>query len=183
MDYETKPISRSGLRSISKFVRQMFGCKSDNVPFPVIDALERLPDLFPDTNCVIVNDNELPGNVFACCSPKSEGGFVIKIKQTVYDDAYKNKNPAFLSFICHEICHVVLFYLGFAPISNVSISEKDKISAYRSVEWQTKALCGEVTIPYEATINMKAKEIMKKYNVTEAFAKYRVKQDKQQRNT
>lgn len=96
MDYETKPISRSGLRSISKFVRQMFGCKSDNVPFPVIDALERLPDLFPDTNCVIVNDNELPGNVFACCSPKSEGGFVIKIKQTVYDDAYKNKNPAFL---------------------------------------------------------------------------------------
>ena len=39
------------------------------------------------------------------------------------------------------------------------------IPPYRSVEWQAKALCGEITIPYEATIGMTAKEIMAKYNV------------------
>lgn len=41
-----------------------------------------------------------------------------------------------------------------------------------------KALCGEVTIPYDATKGMKAKEIVTKYHVTEASAKYRRKQDK-----
>ena len=46
------------------------------------------------------------------------------------------------------------------------------------LEWQSKALCGELTIPYEATIGMKPKEIMKIYPVTEASARYRVKQDK-----
>ena len=53
-----------------------------------------------------------------------------------------------------------------------------KIPAYCSVAWQSKALCGELTIPYQATIGMKAKAIMEKYPVTEASAKYRVKQDK-----
>ena len=52
------------------------------------------------------------------------------------------------------------------------------ILPYRSVEWQAKALCREITIPYDATIGMKAKNIMAKYNVTKASAKYRFRQDK-----
>lgn len=178
MDYETKPVSRAQLRFIAKYIRRAFGCESDETPFPVLFALERLSDLFSETGYEIVDDSELPGNVFACCMPKSDGGFVIYIKQTVYEGAYYNNNTAFLSFICHEICHVVLFYLGFTPVSNRAVAETDNIPSYRSVEWQAKALCGEVTIPYDATKGMKAKEIVTKYRVTEASAKYRVKQDK-----
>lgn len=178
MDYETKPISRAGLRQIAKLFREISGCSTDDVPFPVLLVLDKLSTFFPNTTYEIIEDSELPGNVFACCMPKPEGGFTIKIKQTVYDGAYYNNNAAFLSFICHEICHVVLFYLGFTPISNRAIKEIGEIPPYRCVEWQAKALCGEVLIPYEATKGMNVKEIMAKYCVTEASAKYRVKQDK-----
>lgn len=178
MDYETKPISRAGLRVIAKAIRKTFGCQTDDEPFPVLLALEKLKDIFPNTTYQIVEDTDLPGNIFACCMPKPEGGFAIYIKQTVYDGACYNNNTAFLSFICHEICHVTLFFLGFTPVSNRTIEEMKTIPPYRSVEWQAKALCGEITIPYEATIGMTAKEIMAKYNVTEASAKYRIKQDK-----
>jgi len=178
MDYETKPTSRREIRTISKYVRKIFGCESDNEPFPVLEALEKIPDLFPNTNYEIVSDEELSGNVFAYCFPKPEGGFTIRIKQTVYDGAFENKIAAFRCFICHEICHVVLFFLGFTPVSNRAISDFSEIPSYKSVEWQAKALTGEVMIPYDATVGMTAKEIAKKYLVTEASARYRVKQDK-----
>ena len=177
MDYETKPVSRVGLRLIAKSVREIFGCKSDYEPFPVLFALEQLSELFQNTNYEIVEDTYLPANVFACCMMKPGGGFVIYIKQSVYDGACYNNNVAFLSFICHEICHVVLFYIGFTPISNRTIKEMGDVPSYKSVEWQAKALCGEVLIPFEATIGMKPKAIMQKYNVTEASAKYRRKLD------
>lgn len=178
MDYETKPISRIDLRNIAKYVRKAFKCKSDAETFPVLYALEAIPDLFPNSNVNIIDDTELPANVFACCCPKPNGGFTILIKQSVYDGACYDNNSAFLCFICHEICHIVLFYIGFTPISNMAIDKNNNIPAYRSVEWQAKALCGEVMIPYEATMGMKAKEIAKQYNVTKASAKYRVQQDK-----
>ena len=98
--------------------------------------------------------------------------------QTVYDEAYLHNNKAFLCFICHEICHAILFHIGFMPTSARSIIKGKETPAYRSVEWQAKALCGELTIPYDATIGMNANEIMELYPVTKASAKYRVKLDK-----
>lgn len=67
-----------------------------------------------------------------------------------------------------------LFEIGFKPIYSRSFS-KGEIPAYRSVEWQAKALCGEVMIPYEESQGLKKSEIIEKYNVSEAFAKYRLK--------
>lgn len=49
----------------------------------------------------------------------------------------------------------------------------EKLPAYCSVEWQTKALCGEVMMPYEQTKNMTQREIMEKYQVSKGFAKTR----------
>lgn len=175
MDYITKPVSRAALRKISAVVREAFECKSDNEPFPVLDALEMLSDVVPNSTYIIVEDCDLPKNVFAQCRQTSNGGFIIEIKQTVYDGAYRDKNTAFLCFICHEICHIVLFYLGFTPISERSISDDTEVERYRRVEWQAKALCGEVTIPYEATQGMSVREIVERYHVTEASAKYRIK--------
>lgn len=148
MDYETKPLSRAAIRRMAVFVRRIFNVESDSKPFPVLEALERLPDLFKGTEYRVVEDNELPGNVFAWCYPKPEGGFIIEIKETVYLGAYNDNNGAFLCFICHEICHIILFYLGYTPISARSFDNVTDIPSFKSVEWQAKALCGEVTIPY-----------------------------------
>ncbi len=50
MDYITKPLSRITIRKFSKIVRKIFGCKSDDEPFPVLEALEMLPDIVENTN-------------------------------------------------------------------------------------------------------------------------------------
>ena len=177
MDYRTKPLSRSAIRQLSKYIRKIFKL-NESEPFPVLDILERVCIMLDGVDYIVVEDDDLPADIFAWCYPKPEGGFMIEIKQTVYDGACYHNNRAFLCFICHEICHVILFYLGYTPISTRMLSKDEKIPAYCSVEWQAKALCGELTIPYEATVGMKAKAIMEKYPVTEASAKYRVKQDK-----
>lgn len=180
MDYITKPTSRSTLRRFSKIVRAVFECESDDEPFPVLQALEKLPDIVDNTNYEIVNDCDLPANVFAQCFPKPEGGFVIQIKETVYNGAYYDDNYAFLCFICHEICHVLLFWIGFTPVSTRAFRDTE-IEPFRSVEWQAKALTGEVMIPYEASKEMTSKAIVEKYHVTKQSADYRVRQDKKKR--
>lgn len=180
MDYITKPTSRATLRRFSKIVRAIFGCESDDEPFPVLQALEKLPDVIEDASFEIVDDNDLPANVFAQCYPKPEGGFVIQIKETVYDGACYNDNYAFLCFICHEICHVLLFWIGFTPVSTRAFGDTE-IEPFRSVEWQAKAFTGEVMIPYEASKGMTSKAIVEKYHVTKKSADYRVKQDKKKR--
>lgn len=59
---------------------------------------------------------------------------------------------------------------GFTPIYTRSFANNE-IPAYRSVEWQAKALCAEVMIPYEESIGMKPKQIVDRYHVSKAFAK------------
>lgn len=176
MDYITKPFSRATLRQFSKIVRAIFGCESDDEPFPVLRALEKLPDVIDGTSYEIVEDSELPANVFAQCYPKPEGGFVIQVKETVYNGACYDDNHAFSCFICHEICHVFLFWIGYTPVSTHAFKDSE-IKPYRSVEWQAKALTGEVMIPYEASKGMTAKAIVEKYHVTKKSADYRLKQD------
>lgn len=51
----------------------------------------------------------------------------------------------------------------------------NELPAYVSVEWQAKALCGEVMMPYEATKNMSTEEIVNKYGVSKSSAQYRKK--------
>ena len=59
---------------------------------------------------------------------------MIQIKETVYNGAYYDDNYAFLCFICHEICHVLLFWIGFTPVSTRAFGD-DEIEPFRSVEW------------------------------------------------
>lgn len=116
----------------------------------------------------------------AQCTPNDTGGFTIEIKESVYVGAYKNQTGAFLGFICHEICHVFLFEVGFTPIYARSFAEGE-VPAYCSVEWQAKALCAEVMLPYEETRGMKPKELVDTYHVSKAFATKRRKLEKQER--
>lgn len=174
MDYLTKPVNRRELRSYSIFFRYLFGVENDTDPFPVIEALEKVPDVFKGTTPSILDDADMPANVPARCYPDSSGNFTIEIKNSVYEGARKHKIGAYLGFICHEICHVFLYKIGYTPIIERSF-DNNKIVPYRSVEWQTKALCGEVMMPYEATRYMSVKEIEEVYSVSKGFASYRKK--------
>lgn len=171
MDYRTKPTSRVFLRLLAPWLRSLFGVYDMAQPFPVLQALEMLPDVFDETTVEIVEDDEMPYCEKANCVVEDEG-FTIKIKQSVYDSAYKDGNGAALGFICHEICHVFLYKVGFQPIMSCSFAN-NAIPAYCSVEWQTKALCGEVMMPYEATKNLSEEQIVQQFKVSKAFAKKR----------
>lgn len=179
MDYETKPTSRKDIRRFAPIMREVF-----NIPptgrFPVLEVLDKIPDVFNGSNYVIVEDHELPPRTMAQCTPNDAGGFTIEIKKSVYMGAYKKHIGAFLGFICHEICHLFLFYIGFVPIYARSF-EDGTLPAYRSVEWQAKALCGEVMIPFSESHGMTAVEIQQTYQVSGEFAKYRIRQSRTKR--
>ncbi len=179
MDYETKPTSRSDLRRYAAYVRKLFDVPAGGA-FPVLESLEKLPDVFEGCNYQIVEDKKLPPQTMAQCTPNDNGGFTIEITESVYGGAYKNQTGALLGFICHEICHIFLFKIGFTPVFTRSFADGE-IPAYCSVEWQAKALCAEVMLPYEETRGIKPKELVDTYHVSKAFATNRRKLEKQER--
>ena len=176
MDYETKPTSRGDLRRYSVYFRKLFDVPETG-PFPVLEALDKLSDVFEGCNYLIVEDKQLPPQTMAKCVPNDQGGFTIEIKESVYKGAYEKRVGAFLGFICHEMCHIFLFEIGFKPIYSRSFANGE-VPAYCSVEWQAKALCAEVMIPYEESIGMKPAQIVESYHVSKAFALNRRKLDK-----
>ena len=169
MDYKTKPTSRKKLREFSKIFRHLFGL-NEIEPIPVLFILERLPDVLGGTTYTVVEDCDLPKHIPARCYLDNEN-FVIEIKRSIYEGAYNNLGWC-RGIICHEICHVFLYKIGFTPIWERSF-ENNELPAYCSVEWQTKALCGEVMMPYEQTKNMSQNKIMENYGVSRGFAKTR----------
>lgn len=170
MDYKTKPLTRKKIRVLAQYFRNLFDVPASG-PFPVLEALEKVPDVFKGSNYEIVEDHQLDPRVMAQCSPNNDGGFTIKIKASVYDGAYENNTGAFLGFINHEICHLFLFEIGFTPIYERSFAN-NTIPAYQSVEWQAKALNGEVMLPYEECKNMSENDIEKKFNVSKSSISY-----------
>lgn len=173
MDYRTKPTSRESLRAFAKVFRELFDVPLTGA-FPVVEVLDKIPEVFEGSRYEIVEDNALPPTIMAQCSQNEENGFTIEIKESVYEGAYENDEGAFRGFICHEICHIFLFEIGFTPIFTREITNEE-IPAYCSVEWQAKALCAEVMIPYDESIGMKPKEIREKYAVSKAFSQKRRK--------
>lgn len=173
MDYLTKATSRSDIRQYATILRQIFGIPAGG-PFPVLMVLERLRDVFKGSWYEVVENNELPSSTMARCFQNNDGGYTIQIKESVYRGAHDRQIGAFLGFICHEICHVFLFYIGFTPIHDRSFGDQE-LPCYCSVEWQSKALAGEVMIPYEESCGMDEDEIMSTYHVSKGFAKKRRK--------
>ena len=173
MDYKTKPTSRKDLRRFARLFRKLF-----DVPltgsFPVLQALDRVSDIFDGCNYIVVEDKHLPPQTMARCVPNEYNGFTIEIKETVYKGAYENRSGALLGFICHEICHVFLFKIGFTPVYERAFAENE-LPAYVSVEWQAKALCAEVMIPYEESRGMSQQKIIDTYTVSKGFAQARRK--------
>lgn len=173
MDYKTKPTSRNDLRGYSQVMRKIFDVPLTG-PFPVLEILDKITTVFENCTYEIVEDKKLSPQTMAQCTPNTQGGFTIEIKESVYVGAYEKQIGAFLGFICHEICHIFLFRIGFTPVFERSF-ENNELPAYCSVEWQAKALCAEVMIPYDETKEMNVSSIENTYHVSRAFAKNRKK--------
>lgn len=171
MDYITKATSRNELRTIAKTLRDEWQLPSTG-PLPVLEILERVPIILKNCSVEIVEDAELPPSVPAQCEMDAKGHFTIKIKETIYDGACRNVG-GYRMHIMHEICHLVLYKLGFTPI--FERRHKDSIPVYCTVEWQVKALCGELMMPYEESKCMNAEEIATYYGVSRKAANYRLR--------
>lgn len=173
MDYETKPTNRHELRLYAKLFRSICGFSKDE-PIDPIPLLDRLPELegFEDVRYEVVYNDALPGNVPAQCE-KTEDGYLIQIKESVYNGAFEKKTGGHRRHITHEIMHAFADKLGFKPIFTRQLT-KD-VPPYRRLEWVVMALAGEVMMPYEATQNMTEKEIMKAYGVSKSAACMRMK--------
>lgn len=176
MDYETKPISREVIREFAKKFRKKFGAEQTGA-FPVLQALDKLHEIYPKCDYVILPDKSLPTKTMADCVENDEGGFTIEIKESVYLGAYEDNKGSFRGFICHELSHVFLFMNGYKPIYSRKF-ERGNMPAYRSVEWQAMALAAEIMIPYEESVGMRKQEIIDKYQVSIAFAEKRRKLDR-----
>ena len=179
MDYKTKPISKRKLRRFARIMRHVFGEKKTG-PFHVLNALEKVGDVFKGCNYVVVEDKYMPPKTMARCFQNDLGGYTIEIKQSVYDGAYEKKIGAYLGFICHELCHVFLFYIGYTPIFERSFKD-NVLPAFCSVEWQAKYLCNEVMIPHHESAGMSVNEMIKKYHCSKAFAECRLNQSKKEK--
>ncbi len=173
MDYKTKPVSRYKLRKYAKILRAMFHVPITGA-FPVLETLDKIGDVFAGSNYEIVEDSKLPLKTMARCMQNDEGGFTIEIKERVYIGAYEKNIGAYLGFICHEICHIFLFNEGFKPQLERGF-DNNYLPAYCSVEWQAKALCAEVMIPFEESEGMNRREIVRRYHVSKTFADKRFK--------
>lgn len=173
VDYLTKSATRQIIRGFAPIFRNLSDAKADG-PFPVLEALEKVPDVFKGSNVEIVVDWKLPKKTVAQCEPHNDGTFTIKIQESVYVGAYDKNIWAYQGHICHELCHGFLWSIGYQPIMTRSF-DNGEIPAYCSAEWQAKALCGEVMVPYEASIGMSKEEIIAKYHVSKGIANYRQK--------
>lgn len=180
MDYESRlSLSRIQVREISTFGRKMLKIKT--VKFPVLKALEKLIDKFPNNLYNrILPDDEFETNVMAELVPEGNDVYCIKIRETVYEKAV-NGDRASLGFICHEMCHFILIHIfdaGPVMYANESglgyaRSFKDKeLPRYKSMEWQAMALCGEIMIPYEKCKEYSFEQIVSRTDSSDEQTKY-----------
>ena len=179
MDYRTKPISREKLRNYAGMIRKLFKCRNKYF-FNVVSAFEVFPIWFPNVSIEIVCDDDpelkdVPGTTI----PDFNGNYCIKVKESVYNYAHFKKNGGYRMHIMHEMCHVFLFMLGYLPCIDRTY-KNNELTPYESVEWQAKALAGEVLIPYESTKGLSLNQIVKKCKVSKDAAKKRIDLNKRE---
>lgn len=173
MDYVTKSTNRKELRLLAKLFRSIMGLTQNERIDPVA-LLEKLPDTeaFNDVTFEVVDDTDLPHNVPAECI-KTEDGYHIRIKESVYNKAHKENNGACRMHILHEIMHTYADKVGFQPVFTRVVYKK--IPPYKSLEWIVMALAGEVMMPYEETESRDIQEIIDTYGVSTLAAVKRKK--------
>ena len=121
------------------------------------------------------DDPRLQGSL--CTTIPVNDTYTILIREDVYNKAYEYEIGGYRMHIMHEISHVVLFKLGYTPKLN-KVYPNYYLNLCNSIEWQAKALAGEILIPYDLTKELSVEEIMCKCKVSRdaAIKRKRLKQ-------
>lgn len=164
MDYITFSMTRIEARNIANFIRTSLGYDYKSKFNPIYE-LDRIHLIFSNISYEIIEDDDLPKNVHCVCEIYEDDEIIIKIKNYIYLGAVKRGVGGYLMDITHEIAHAILYCLGYKPIS-YEIFNNESIPAYKSAEWQAKAVAGEIMIPFEASKNMDIFDIVEKFNVS-----------------
>ena len=168
-DYETYALSRLDIRFFSTIVRLKLNIKGK---VPVVELLDILEEKYGVTY-VIEQDELFDKKVMAYLDMLSGGEFCIHIRESVYNAACEG-NYAARGFIFHEMCHYFLInWFGYGPLFNRAIGNR-KVIRFKSMEWQAKALCGEIMIPYDVFTESSIKEIMECTGSSYTQARYYV---------
>lgn len=172
MDYITNHMTKAEARKFGQAFRTMFGY-DETTPFNPIMELDRIHLFMPNVSYEIVEDNKFPNSVHAICEIDEKENFIIKIKESIYEGARNKNKGGYLMDITHEMVHPYLYKLGYKPTMTRSY-RNNSLKAYESIEWQVKAVAGEIMIPYEASKGMNCKEIENTFHVSYDAAKYRI---------
>ena len=181
MDYETSVVlKRLQIREISNFIRKLFHVKG--ILFPVMKVLELLVTKFENNIYYTVEEDKLfDKKVMAELVDQGDGKhFYIRIRESVYESAIAG-DGASLGYICHEICHFLLIYVfDIGPKKYITSDGmiyakavgENSLPPFKSMEWQAKALCGELMIPFEECKNWSLDKIIKETNSSREQAQY-----------
>ena len=102
MDFRTRPLTRIQVINLSCILRTLFDISLTG-PFPILQLLDRISEVFPGSRYEIVDDSQMPASTMANCKANEDGGYTIVIKDSGYDGAYRCGSGACLGFICHEL--------------------------------------------------------------------------------
>lgn len=169
MDYEAKiGLSRIDIRGIAGWIRKKLHINT--LLFPVLKVLDMLELLFADIFYhVVEEDATFQNNCMAFLSIDVDGHYCVHIRQSVYEGALCKRGDC-LGYICHEIAHFILIgILRIGPKLDYSNGIyprmiTDNTPRWKRTEWQAKALCGELMIPYDQCKNMELNTIIKETN-------------------
>lgn len=180
MDYKTKPISRADIRVLANAVRSVFKCRNKYY-FDVVKAFDMMHTYFPEVMTLVVEENELPPEIPACCEPEDSNCYIIKVKEPVYEGAV-NGIGGYRAHILHEMSHAILCLIGFTPVEETPYKNFE-LNPFESMEWQAKALCGEILVPYEATKGLPVRDIMRRCKVSYDCATLRFNEFKKKKES
>ena len=172
MDGITHPISRLELREIARNFRKTF--KLNNLYVNVKFLVEVINYIFPKCFILIVPDDEWTEDFPSIIEKEDDSSYLIKIKDSVYERACKGSGGDRMH-ITHEIAHYILVVeCGYAPLTARSYGNIKVKYTPSSMEWQAKALAGEILMDYDLTKNMSQDEIAIFCGVSEEAASKRL---------
>lgn len=162
--YMCEPKKREEIKAVAKWFRKRYGIENC-IYFPVLEIM----DVFSLDNKVsfdIVDEDELDFNTLADTDILNN---VIRIKQSVYDNACDGDGLARMTIV-HEMGHYVLLKVyGILFARNTKESE---VRTCMDPEWQAKCFAGEAMIDDELTANMTIAEIKEQCGVSYPAARY-----------
>lgn len=162
-------ISRKGIRSFVKYVRELCGFQ-DSVYFPVVEFFElKLPELVDDFTYEIVEYESMKDKEGETIPSRN----LIKIREDVYDKAIAGDGRARFT-ILHEVGHLLMHDNDRVALCRASGSATMK--TYEDPEWQADVFAGEMLMAEHLIKNMSVDEIAVKCGASHAAASCQYKQ-------